>query len=33
MAMTAKGATPRQIRDAIDARWSSAGPGTPTPRP
>lgn len=32
-AMTAKGLTVRQMRAAIDARWSRTGPGTPTPLP
>jgi hypothetical protein len=32
-AMTAKGQTVRQIRAAIDARWSATGPSTPTPLP
>jgi hypothetical protein len=31
--MTAKGLTVRQMRTAIDARWSSTGPSTPTPLP
>ena len=32
-AMTAKGLTVRQMRSAIDARWSATGPSTPTPLP
>jgi len=32
-AMTAKGMTVRQMRAAIDARWSKAGPSTATPLP
>lgn len=32
-AMTAKGMTVRQMRTAIDARWSKTGPSTPTPLP
>jgi len=32
-AMTAKGLTVRQMRTAIDARWSATGPSTPTPLP
>lgn len=32
-AMTAKGVTLRQMRAAIDARWSKTGPSTPTPLP
>jgi len=32
-AMTAKGSTVRQMRTAIDARWSATGPSTPTPLP
>jgi hypothetical protein len=31
--MTAKGLTLRQMRTAIDARWSATGPSTPTPLP
>jgi hypothetical protein len=30
-AMTAKGLSVRQMRSAIDARWSKTGPSTPTP--
>jgi hypothetical protein len=29
----AQGKTPRQIRVAIEARYSNLGPGTPTPWP
>ena len=32
-AMTTKGLTVRQMRAAIDARWSATGPSTPTPLP
>ena len=32
-AMLGKGLTVRQMRTAIDARWSSTGPSTPTPLP
>lgn len=32
-AMTEKGLTVRQMRTAIDARWSTTGPSTPTPLP
>lgn len=32
-AMTARGLTVRQMRTAIDARWSATGRGTPTPLP
>ena len=32
-AMTARGLTVRQMRAAIDARWSATGPSTPTPLP
>ena len=32
-AMTAQGLTVRQMRSAIDARWSATGPSTPTPLP
>ena len=32
-AMTEKGLTIRQMRAAIDARWSKTGPSTPTPLP
>jgi hypothetical protein len=32
-AMTEKGLTVREIRTAIDARWSATGPSTPTPLP
>jgi hypothetical protein len=32
-AMTAKGLTVRQMRTAIDARWSATGQSTPTPLP
>jgi hypothetical protein len=31
--MTEKGLTVRQMRTAIDARWASTGPSTPTPLP
>jgi uncharacterized protein with PCYCGC motif len=31
--MTEKGLTVRQMRTAIDARWSATGPSTPTPLP
>jgi len=33
MAMATQGKSLREMRAAIDGRWSSAGPGTPTPLP
>jgi Protein of unknown function with PCYCGC motif len=33
MRLTAEGKSPAAIRDAIDAKYLSFGPATPTPRP
>jgi hypothetical protein len=33
IAMTKRGMALREIRSAIDARWSATGPGTPTRLP
>ena len=33
MALQAKGISLRTIRATVDARWSKAGPSTPTPYP
>jgi hypothetical protein len=32
-ALHAQGKTPRQIREAIEAKYGDLGPGTPTPWP